>query len=218
MSNTGLTPRLAVASLLLALAASVQAAGESYCCPDPSTGRRVCGDTLPDACRGRAYRVLDSGGNVIKEVGPPLTAEQKAAAAAEAQRRKQVEEANREQRRRDQALLDTYTSLEDIDFVQHKVTADTNLAIQSIAGRLETLRGKRKTMENEAEFYKKKTLPPNLDKELRAIDHEIGLQQDLLDLKNRELDSIQAKYDAERKRFLELTRRPAAGGAAPAPR
>ena len=98
--------------VLLSLAASAGAAGEFYCCQDPNSGRRVCGDTLPEQCRGRAYKVIDSSGNVVKEIGQPLTPEQKAEVALETQRKKQLEEANREQRRKDQALLDTYATPE----------------------------------------------------------------------------------------------------------
>lgn len=207
--------KLLLAPLLLAALGSAQAAGEFYCCHDPSTGRRVCGDVLPDQCRGRAYRVLDSSGNIVKEVGAALTPEQKAEQALENKRRKQLEDASREQRRRDQALLDTYSTPEDIDLAQRKSEADVNIAILATIARIDEARTKRKKFENEAEFYKKKTLPPDLERDLRAIDHEIRLQQELLDIKKRDFDAIKSKYDADRKRYFELTRRPLP--AAPAP-
>ena len=194
--------------LLLISLGAAQAAGEFYCCHDPNTGRRICGDVLPEQCRGHAYRVLDSGGNVVKEVGAALTPEQKAEQALENQRRKQLENASREQRRRDQALLDTYAMPEDIDLAQRKAEADVNLAILATIGRIDEARTKRKKFEDEAEFYKKKALPPDLERDLRALDHEIRLQQELLDIKKRDFDSIKAKYDADRKRYYELTRRP----------
>jgi hypothetical protein len=204
---------LKLALLALLIATSAQAAGEFYCCQDPGTGRRVCGDTLPRVCRGEAYRILDGGGNLVKEVGPPLTAEEKAEQAVENKRRKQLEEASREQRRRDQALLDTYTTPEDIDLAQKKAEADLNAAILAALARIEEARSKRKKYENEAEFYAKKTLPPELSKELRALEHEIRLQQELVDIKRRDFEAIKAKYDADRKRYFELTRRPGAGPA-----
>jgi hypothetical protein len=215
--------KLLFAPLLFAALGSAQAVGEFYCCHDPSTGRRVCGDVLPEQCRGRAYRVLDSGGNIVKEVGAALTPEQKAEQALENKRRKQLEDASRkqledasrEQRRRDQALLDTYSTPEDIDLAQRKAEADVNLAILATIARIDEARTKRKKFENEAEFYKKKTLPPDLERDLRAIDHEIRLQQELLDIKKRDFDAIKSKYDADRKRYFELTRRPLP--AAPAP-
>ncbi|WP_162888556.1 hypothetical protein [Dechloromonas sp. HYN0024] len=200
--------KLLLAPLLLISLNSAQASGEFYCCQDPGTARRVCGDVLPDQCRGRAYRVLDSGGNIVKEVGAALTPEQKAEQVAENRRRKQLEDASREQRRRDQALLDTYAMPEDIDLAQKKAEADVNFAILATISRIDQARTKRKKFEDEAEFYKKKTLPPDLERDLRALDHEIKLQQELLDIKKRDFESIKAKYDADRKRYFELTRRP----------
>ena len=214
--------RKTVLPLLVLLAVgSAQAASEFYCCQDPANGRRVCGDTLPEQCRGRAYRILDSGGNIVKEVGAPLSPEQKAELILENKRRKQLEDAGREQRRRDQALLDTYTTAEDIDLAQKKAEADINLAIQATNERIATAQKKRKKFADEAEFYKKKALPPELEKDLRAIDHEIRLQQELIALKQKEFDTIKAKYDADRKRYFELTRKsPTApsGGAVNQPR
>lgn len=193
--------------LALLLASTVQAGGEFYCCQDAASGRRVCGDTLPEQCRGRAYRVLDNGGNIIKEVGAPLTPEQRAEQILENKRRKQMEDAGREQRRRDQALLDTYSTPEDIDIAQKKAEADVSFTIQAANERIATAQKKRNKLADEAEFYKKKTMPPELDKDLRAIDHEIRLQQELVELKKKEFDTIKAKYDADRKRYFELTRR-----------
>jgi hypothetical protein len=203
--------------LLLLLLPTAGVAGEFYCCQDPGNGRRVCGDSLPPQCRGQAYRILDSAGNVVKEVGPPLTAEQKAEQAAENRRRKELAEAARELRRKDQALLDTYAAPQDIDVAQRKAENDVNLAIQGAQTSIEGSRTKRKKFEAEAEFYKKNTMPPGLEKELRAIDHEIKLQQELVDVKKRELEAIRAKYEADRKRYFELTGRTSAGAAVKPP-
>lgn len=192
-------------AIWLTLSASpALAVSEFYCCADPVTGRRVCGDTLPDSCRGRPYRILDSGGNVIKEVGPPLTPAQKQELAAETQRQKQLEEAKREQRRKDQALLDTYATQQDIDLAQKKAENDVNLAMSTTQARIDAARLKRKKFEAEAEFYQKKAMPAELAKELRALDHEIKVQQELLDVKKQDFESVKTKYDADRKRYLEL--------------
>ena len=208
-------------SLVLLLAAfSTQAAapagpGRFYCCE----GGRICGDSMPEQCRGKAYRILDSGGNVIKEVGPPMTADQKAQMAAEALRKKELEEQAREQRRKDQALLDTYATLQDIDMAQQKAEADVNLSIQSAQNKIDDARKRRKKFEDEAEFYKKKALPPEVAKGMRDIDHEIKTQLELLDVKQGDAATIKAKYDADRKRYSQLTGRtvaPEKVGAAPA--
>ena len=183
--------------------AATPASGRFYCCD----GGRVCGDALPEQCRGKAYRILDSSGNLLKEVGPPLTVEQKARAAAEALRKKELEEQAREQRRKDQALLDTYATPQDIDLAQGKAESDVNLAIRGAEDRIAAARKQRKKFEEEAEFYKKKSLPPEVAKGLRDADHEIKTQQELLDVKKGDAATIKAKYDADRKRYAELTGR-----------
>ncbi len=214
-------PKRVLLLLLTLLAGNASATGEFYCCQDSASGRRVCGDTLPDVCRGHSYRILDRGGNVLKEVGPPLSAEQKAQVAEETRRKKLLEEAAREQRRRDQALLDTYATLEDIDLSQRKAETDVGIAIENVQRQMEVSQKKRHKLADEAEFYKKRNMPPQLASDLRAIEHEIKLQQELLEVKRREYDVIKAKYDADRKRYIELTGRrtptttPAANGALP---
>lgn len=202
-----MSKRLLATLLLLLGANTASAAGEFYCCPDPATGRRICADSLPEQCRGRAYRIFDSSGNVVKEVGPPLSPEQKAELAAEARRQKQIEEANREQRRKDQALLDTYATRQDIDLAQRKAEIDVNLAIQDTQTRIDEARIKHRKSLAEAEFYKKKAMPAELTKELRTLEHEIKIQQELLTVKKQELGLIKEKYEADRKRYAEVTGR-----------
>jgi hypothetical protein len=201
-----LTPKFFGSALFLALTATnLQAAGEIYCCPDPASGRRVCADTLPEQCRGRAYRVLDSTGNVIKEVGPPLTPEQKTEQAAETKRQKKLEEAAREQRRKDQALLDTYANRQDIDLAQQKAETDIKLAMQDAHASIIEIDRKRKKFDAEAEFYKKKELPAELAKEIRALDHETKLLYELIEVKKQEFTIVRAKYEADRQRFDAIT-------------
>lgn len=205
--------------LLLSLASlSLPASADFYCCQDG--GRRACGDTLPEVCRGRAYKVLDKSGNLLKEVGPPLTPEQKAAQAEELKRQKEQEEKAREQRRRDQALLDTYSSLKDIDISQEKAENDVKLAIKNVEAQIQLTQLKRKKFEDEAEFYKKKQMPPDVQKGLQLTNHELKLQEELLELKQGEFAKIKAKYDGDKQRFIELssTRRATTTPAAPTAR
>ena len=155
--------------------------------------------------KGQAYSILDGKGNLIREEPAPLTAQQKAEAAAEALRKRELEEQAREQRRQDQALLQTYTSAQDIDRSQARAELEVGAAIKGAEERIAAARQQRKKFEDEAEFYKKKSLPQDIAKGLRDSGHEIKTQQELLDVKRKDLASIQAKYDADRKRYAELT-------------
>lgn len=201
--------------LLLAgwlLAGGAQAV-EMYCCQDPHSGRRVCGDGLPEQCRGKPYKVLDGAGNVIREMEGALTPEQKAQRAAQEKQRRAEEAALKEQRRKDQALLDTYGSLQDIDIARDRAVGLTQETIKQTETKIAELRAKRKKWEDEAEFYKKGNLPDDVDKGLRETNYELRAYLSLLDSKNKELELIRARYDEDRKRFLEVT----AGGRRPPP-
>jgi hypothetical protein len=199
--------RSATLSLFL-FALSAQGAGTFFCCPDPNSGRRTCGDTLPEVCRGKAYKVISGDGTVLKEVGPPLTAEQKAEAAVLAKRKQEQDELAREQRRKDQALLDTYSSVKDIDVAQQQAESDLQHAIASANAQIDVIRDKRKRYEREAEFYKKKTVPPDIAKELRDADYSIKLLEETREVKRRDFQTIKEKYDSDRRRYLEITSRP----------
>ena len=215
--------KLAAGAILVFAAIQAQAAapaskepasGKMFCCE----GGRICGDSFPERCRGKAYSILDAKGNLIREEPAPLTPQQKAEAAAEAQRKKDLEEHAREQRRQDQALLQTYTSAQDIDRSQARAELDVGAAIRGAEEKIAAARKQRKKFEDEAEFYKRKSLPPEVTKGLRDADHEIKTQQELLDVKRKDLASIQTKYDADRKRYAELTGQSApAASAKPAP-
>ena len=187
--------------------AGQSAQGNFYCCNDGS-GKQVCGDILPQACYGRAYRELGQSGRVVREVEAPLTAEQRAQRAAEEQRKKEEEARQKIQQRKDQALLDTYGSEEDIEAMRVRALEEVTKSIKGAEARIEDIRALRKKYENEAEFYKKKKMPPEVQKGLNDTEFEIKAQQSIIEAKKKEVAGIQAKYDEDRKRFIELRHRP----------
>ena len=180
--------------------------GKFFCCTDAS-GKQVCGDTLPHACYGRAYRELGQSGQTLREVDAPLTAEQRAKRAAEEELRKEEEVRLKEQQRQDQALLNTYANVADIEVMRQRALDEVGSSIKAAETRIAEIRARRKKFEDEAEFYKKKTLPPEIKKGLLDTEYEIRSQQSIIEAKNKETGAIQAKYDEDRARFLDLQRR-----------
>ncbi len=181
------------------------AAGTLYCCHDAS-GKQVCGDILPQACYGRAYREIGESGRTLRNVEAPLTAEQRVQRAAEEEKRKQEEAARREQQRKDQALLNTYGSERDIEAMRKRAEEDVLKSIKSAETKVAETRTLRKKYENEAEFYKKKKLPVEIQKGLADADVEIKAQETLIAAKQKELETVRQKYDEDLRRYLELTK------------
>ncbi len=192
--------------LLALLFAAPAEAGRLYCCADDQ-GKQICGDLLPQVCRGRAYRELGESGQTIRRVEAPLTAEQRTQLAAEEARRKEQEAANKEQQRKDQALLATYGSEKDIETVYTRAVQDVNQSIKNAENKIAELRKNRKKFENEAEFYKKRALPAEVAKGLSDTDLEIKSQESIIEFKTKDLETIRIKYEEERRRYLEVSQR-----------
>ncbi len=197
------TPKFSV--LLLALAASHALAAPPgpppgapalFCCVH--NGRSVCADSFPEQCRGKPYRVLDSKGNLLKEVGPPMSAEQKAAAEA-------AEKQAKDQKRQDQALLDTYSNVKEVDLARERAEALHNTAIINAEAQIDVLQKKRKKLETEAKAGG--PAAPQIARELKTNAEEMKAQEDIRDSRKREVEAVRAKYEADRKRYLELSGR-----------
>ena len=167
----------------------------------------MCGDILPPVCRGRAYREIGESGQTVRRVDAPLSAEQRAQQAADEARRKEQEAARKELERKEQALLATYGSEKDIDTLYNRSAQDIAQSIKRAEEKIVDIRQRRKKFENEAEFYKKQSLPVEVAKGLRDADQEIKSQESQIELKNKDLESLRIKYEDDRRRYLEISKR-----------
>ena len=202
---SGVAARRLIPALLSLLAGPVAAAANLYCCVDEG-GKQICADRLPQACYGRAYRVLGESGRTVRVVDAPPSAEQRAQRAAEETQKKEKEAALAEQRRQDQALLNTYGSEREIEVMRARAIEEVQRSIRSAEAKIGETQARRKHYEDESEFYKKKSLPPEIDKGLRDTDAEIRAQREFIAGKQREIETIGVKYDEDKRRYQELTR------------
>lgn len=187
--------------LLTMLALPAAAHADTFCCNDGS-GARICGDTLPPVCYERAYRVISPSGRVVREVEAPLTPEQRAKRDADqrALRDKQAREA--EARRRDQVLLDSYSSVAEIDVRRDKEVA-------GIAEELKRARARESDLlATQAKLEKLKPasgpVPRDLVTDLDTTASELRAIRTVIDSKQRDVDNIRKRFDQDRKRYLEL--------------
>ena len=194
---------LLLAALLLAGSAPALAApatsatgGNMICCQ--ADGRKVCSDSMPPACVGKAYSLVNDRGIVIRHVEPGSGSSTPASAT---QTQETGRLADKEQRRKDRALLDTYGSERDIDTQRGRAEAEVQSAIKQAEGKIAEAQKRRKKLDTEAEFYKNKPLPDNVAKGIKEVDFEVKAQQDLIDVKQKELAAVRAKYEAEKKRY-----------------
>ncbi len=202
-------PRLGSALLLLTAALlPPQAAAQgrtTYCCTGDN-GRQICSDVLPEQCYGKAYREVNSRGMTMKKVEAPLTPEQRAVREAEAKQARAEDLRRKEEDRRNRALLTTYASEQDIDYVRDRAVADVEKTIRASQEKLDELNKRKQQLDNEAEFYRKKGPPPQLQAQMRDNDAEIKAQQTAIETRNKDIEAIKKRYDEEKLRYRELTK------------
>jgi hypothetical protein len=201
---------LVLCAAALALPPLAADAQDTFRCTDRN-GKKHYGNTIPPQCQNRAVEQLNSQGMVVKRIDPEATEREKAAAEKNKVEREKLEAINRETQRRDRALLATYTSEKDIEDQRARALDDHKKAVTDQETRVTDLKKKRASYDKEMEFYQDKKggtkLPPKLQEEIRQAEFDLKVQQDSLEVKKKEVDNINAKYDDDKKRYLALTKR-----------
>ena len=192
-------------STLLAVAPAA-AQQRMYKCVD-ARGKVYYTQVPPPECLGRDTQELDKSGTPMRKSQTPaaLTPEQQRAREAELKKKIEAEERAKEERRKNTALLNTYSSEKDIDDARGRALKEAELAIAETEKRIVGAQKRRKELESEKEFYVKKPMPLRLKQEIANNEIEIKNQTELLDAKKKEISIINAKYDSDKRRYVELT-------------
>ena len=194
--------------LLLAtlLALPLAAGAQSYRCVGKD-GKKYYGQSVPPACLGMPVEQLNSQGMVVKRFDAQATAAEREKQAAEEAERKKREAVSKEEGRRNRALLATYTSDADIDAARMRALKENEGAMKDIERRIALMKKKGEDLKKELDFYTGKNKPPaKLEQDMNNNAFDIKTQEELLAAKQKEVDVINARYDDDKKRYLELTK------------
>ena len=201
---------LACLTMLTAAPAAAQQQGPQhmYKCVD-AKGKTYYTQMPPPECLGRETQELNKSGSVVRSTPKEPTAEQRAAREAEQKKKLENEEKAKEERRKNSALLNTYSSEKDIDYARAGALKEAEAAIKETEKRIVDAQKRQKQLDAEKEFYTKKPMPAKLKEDISNIEIEIKNQKELLEAKKREIGTINAKYDEDRRRYVEATRKAA---------
>jgi hypothetical protein len=171
-------------------------------------GKRYYGSTVPSECVGQPVEQLSPQGFLIKRIDPEGSEKERLAKEAEAARKREEDAAAREAARRNHALLATYTSERDIDEARTRALAENQKTVKEVELRIEAVRKRHVDYEKELEFYKGKNTPPaRLADDMKNAQDELKAQEQLLAVKKKEVEGINAKYDEDKKRYAQLSKK-----------
>jgi hypothetical protein len=208
LKNKTMTAAVLLVAPLLAYAQQPQQA--TYRCTG-NDGKKYYGSTIPMQCVGRPIEQMNKHGLVVRRIDPEGEEKERAEKAAAQAKAKEQEAATREQSRRNRALLATYTSERDIDDARARALKDNQEAVRDVENKIEALKKRRAGYDKELEFYQDKKggaqPPAKLAGDVKNTEIDLRAQEELLAVKRKEVDFINARYDEDKKRYGELTGR-----------
>jgi hypothetical protein len=186
-------------------AAPPAATSTTFKCKDEN-GKWHYGDKLPPECAKKANTELGKSGVTLKTNEGQLTPEQ--LQVREAEQKKLAAEKKRalEQKRYNNALLTTYTSEQEIDRAREKSLKQTEDTIRGIQQKITDTQLRQRQMQKEADSYKGKKAPPDVLRGIDEADADLRTNQQLVVATRKQLDTIRAKFDEDKRLYLELTR------------
>lgn len=171
-----------------------------------SQGRKLTSDRPIRECIDREQRELGPSGTVRRVIGPTLTAQERA--AQEAQRRKEQEELARvaEERRRERVLLARYPDKAAHDTERANAITQVDEVAATAAKRIAELQVRRKTLDQEMEFYRKDPAkaPMALRRQIAENDEEVQEQKRFIAGQDQEKRRIHQRFDEELAQLRRL--------------
>lgn len=208
--------------VILAVLAVSPAFGATFKCTDEK-GVTHYGDTMPPQCAKTPVLEVQKSGSTVKKYDAQLTPEQVRAKQDEDKRKAEEVKAAAEAKRKDLALLNTYSSERDFEIAKRRNVEPIEARIKSAQDRTVTVDKRVKELENEMEFYtsgksksaKERKPPIQLVTDLERVRNEKAALVTSIQRYEKEIEQVKARYETDRKRWMEL-RNPGSSTAAPA--
>lgn len=200
-----LSTLVGLGALAAAFAAPSALAGKLYKWTDEK-GVVHYSETMPTEAKDRSSTEIDKRGRTLRKNDAALTPDQVRAIEEDKERRKSEEKQVAEQKRRDNALLNTYTTESEIDDARTRALSGATQALQAIEARQKSSRAKIDGLKKQAGDWKAKgkPVPESLKEELAAADREAAKIATELQTKETEIANLKQKYDYDKNRFREL--------------
>ncbi|MSQ63102.1 MAG: hypothetical protein EXR33_04590 [Betaproteobacteria bacterium] len=195
------------AVLIVVIAAlPMVAEAQSYRCTGKD-GKKYYGQSVPPQCVGQPVEQLNAQGMVTKRIDAAASAAEREKKAAEEEDRKKRDAITKEDGRRNRALLATYTSEKEIENARGRALQENQLAVKDVESKIALLKKRKADLTKELDFFQGKNKPPaKLGQDIQDAEIDIKAQEGLLAAKKKEVDSINTKYDEDKKRYVELTK------------
>ena len=163
-------------------------------------GVTVMDSSIPPEYVNDGYEILSLSGKILKVVKP-------AAQGPEAERL-QREKQEREARERDDVQLRrSYSNVADIDAAKQRNLESLRGNINILQANLVSAKSRLQSYQSQAAALERagRVLPEELLKNINNLEQEDRDIQEQIRQREQELEAVEKKFDADRKRFVEIT-------------
>ena len=179
-------------------------------CWSDNNGRPVgCGYTVPPEFANNPTRELNNRGVTVRKTEATLGGEALRIKQEEDARRKVEDQERAIQRKRDDALLNSYTSEREIDARRDRDIGQLDFTILGLETYLKQVRTREADLRLRLEGFQKsgKPAPQQLTDDFNRASSEGTDTERQIAQRRSEQESLRTKYGELRQRYLELTRR-----------
>ena len=168
------------------------------------------GDSIPAQYAGTGKSELSSRGLVIKKTAPALTPEERKSLEEAAAQQKIEAQQKLEQSRKDRALLDTYTTEQEIDLARDRNLQQEDVVVQTLQMQIKSAQKKldKHKLQAAAIARNKRPVPADLTEDIQNEEREIERLNARVAQKQNDIAATRANYEASKARFRELKQIP----------
>lgn len=194
-------------ALVIGITFSLPATAKLYKWVDDK-GTTHYGETIPPEYADKDRTELNKSGRAIKKIEVPTPAERQAQEQAEAKKRAD-EKSALERKRRDMTLTSTYSNSKEIDLARNRNLQQVNARINNNNSQLKLANGSLLGLQKESEGYTRanKPIPKDLQDDIKEAQTRVAKLQQNLEKSLAEKAAVEARYDADKARYQELTGR-----------
>lgn len=185
---------------------SARPGGQMYKWVDEN-GVTQYGQTIPPEYRDQAAQELNRRGMTVRRIEPAGTPEERRALEEKLEREREEQKRLADQRRRDRALVNTYGSADEIDAARDRNLAVPIQALRNLEPRMKKAQARLASLEAKRDELTEagKTVSEYLLEDIEGEKREVQALRADMDRHAAQIASIRTRYEADRKRFIELT-------------
>ncbi|HLP98130.1 MAG TPA: DUF4124 domain-containing protein [Sideroxyarcus sp.] len=163
-------------------------------------GQTHYGETIPPEYANSDTQTLEKGRIKDRQDGFDAKKQQESKIDPE------VAKAAKAAKRRDEALLNTYSNEKEIDLARDRNLLQVEARVNSYSTLLKSAQETLVGLHQESDDLTKKgrKIPASLTEDLAESEARVAKLQRDLDLSNKEMETVKARYEADKQRYREL--------------